>query len=139
MSKIAGRLRGLPVCAARGCREFADPRFYIHMPDGVVEMACDGHGNPGCTGHPCTCPPGQRVPGLTVQGILFGCLGLGHSQGYRSRWMVLRPVRQGFEPGVELCPVCGGQVQELFVVSSISDPRGVSVCSGPCALYLAVG
>jgi hypothetical protein len=55
----------LPMCHAAGCDEYSDPRFAIHGPDGSPVPACDGHGNPGCTGAPCcTCPPhnGQRGP-----------------------------------------------------------------------------
>jgi hypothetical protein len=43
-------------CHALGCTNSADPRFAIHGPDGEPVGACDGHGNPGCDGDPCTCP-----------------------------------------------------------------------------------
>jgi hypothetical protein len=46
-----------PLCHAKGCMNLSDPRFSIHGPNGKAVSACDGHGNPGCSGNPCTCPP----------------------------------------------------------------------------------
>lgn len=51
------------MCHAAGCAEAADPRFAIHGPGGAPVPACDGHGNPGCNGNPCTCPPHNETPG----------------------------------------------------------------------------
>lgn len=61
----------LPLCAAAGCKERADPRWYIHDAQGKVRMACDGHGNPGCGGATCTCPPARPKPGRTINGVLL--------------------------------------------------------------------
>lgn len=50
-------------CHAAGCPRPADPRFAIHGPGGAPVPACDAHGNPGCAGDPCTCPPHNGVDG----------------------------------------------------------------------------
>ena len=44
-------------CHAKDCPNLRDPCFYIHGPGLSFVPACDAHGNPGCTGDPCTCPP----------------------------------------------------------------------------------
>lgn len=56
------RLPSLPKCSAVGCEAPSDPRFAIHGPGGKPAPACDGHGNPGCDGDPCTCPPSEGGP-----------------------------------------------------------------------------
>lgn len=62
----------LPKCHADGCTDYSDPRFAIHGPSGATVPACDGHGNPGCTGAPCTCPPhnGEAGPVPTWQAAM---------------------------------------------------------------------
>jgi hypothetical protein len=46
----------LPRCAAEGCENLSDPRWYAHHLSGGIVMICDGHAGTPCKGDPCTCP-----------------------------------------------------------------------------------
>lgn len=54
-------MTSLPKCAALGCDDYADPRWYICGPGGKSVMACDGHGTIHYKGKPCQCPPYDPV------------------------------------------------------------------------------
>lgn len=49
----------IPKCAAPGCDNPADPRWWAHAPDGKAVMICDGHEGTPCEAQhvdDCTCP-----------------------------------------------------------------------------------
>lgn len=122
----------LPLCAAEGCKEWADPRFYIH-----------GHGNPGCGGSTCTCPPSRPKPGRTINGVLLESHDL-YNNGTWACWPA------NFE-GQPKCPVCQTPITGTAIVLNLGpclNGRGtvpkdwnrkhdLVTCSGDCAQFLA--
>lgn len=53
----------MPKCSAEGCNESADPRWWMHGPDGKALPSCDGHGCLAKSEDECRCRAKQGAAG----------------------------------------------------------------------------